>query len=96
MVYGGDYYDLASYYWKTGEKKKAIQIAVDGLRKGQGRMDELRQFIAQRAKDAGNRERYLELQFAQAVDHLVSSQLTVLTSCSKEPGYSKTVTGERR
>jgi hypothetical protein len=70
MVYGGDYYDLASFYWKAGEKKKAMQVAEEGLRKGQGRMDELRQFIAQQAKDAGNRDRYLELQFAQTVDHL--------------------------
>lgn len=70
MVYGADYYDLASFYWKAGEKRKALQVAEDGLQKGQGRMDELRQFLAQRAKDSGNRDRYLELQFAQTVDHL--------------------------
>ncbi len=70
MVYGGDYYDLASFYWTAGEKKKAMQVAEEGISKGQGRIDELRQFIAQRAKDAGNRGRYLELQFAQTVDHL--------------------------
>lgn len=77
MVYGADYYDLASFYWKAGEKKKAIQIAEDGLRKGQGRMDELRQFVAQRAKNAGKRERYLELQFAQAVDHLTCDKYKI-------------------
>ena len=33
-------------------------------------MVELRQFLAQRAKDAGKRDRYLELQFAQTIDHL--------------------------
>jgi hypothetical protein len=70
MVHGGDFYDLASFYWKSGEKKLAMQVAEDGLRKGQGRMDELRQFVAQRAKDAGNRDRYLQLQFAQTVDYL--------------------------
>jgi hypothetical protein len=70
MVHGGDFYDLASFYRKSGEKKLAMQVAEDGLRKGQGRMDELRQFVAQRAKDAGNRDRYLQLQFAQTVDYL--------------------------
>jgi hypothetical protein len=70
MVYGGDYHDLASFYWKAGEKQQAMQVAEEGLRKGQGRMEELRQFVAQQAKDAGNRDRYLELQFSQTVDHL--------------------------
>ncbi|MEN8178767.1 MAG: hypothetical protein ABFS39_09115 [Pseudomonadota bacterium] len=70
MTYGADYYDLASFYWKAGEKKQAIQVAEQGLQRGKGRMDELRQFLAQRAKDAGKRDRYLELQFAQTIDHL--------------------------
>jgi len=70
MVYGGDFYDLASFYWATGEKNKAMQVAEEGLQKGKGRMDELRQFVAQQAKDAGNRDRYLDLQFAQTVDQL--------------------------
>ncbi len=74
MVYGADYYDLASFYWKAGEKKKAVQIAEQGLKRGEGRMDELRKFLAQRAKDSGNRESYLELQFAQTVDHLTCDQ----------------------
>jgi len=59
MVYGADYYDLASFYWKAGEKRKAIQVAEQGLQKGEGRMDDLRQFLAQRAKDSGKRDRYL-------------------------------------
>ncbi len=83
LIYGADYYDLASFYWKSGEKKKAIQVAEDGLRKGQGRMDELRQFVTQRAKDAGNRERYLELQFAQAIDRL---------TCDKYKAFRKLCT----
>jgi len=77
MIYGGDYYDLASFYWKTGEKKKAMQVAEDGLHKAKGRMDELRQFVAQWAKNAGNRERYLELQFAQATDPLTCDKYKV-------------------
>lgn len=70
MVTGVDYHDLADFYWKSGEKEKAMEIAEEGLRRGTGRMDELRQFVARRAKSAGNRERYLALQFEQAVDHL--------------------------
>jgi len=83
MVFGGDYYDLASFYWKAGEKKKALQVAEDGLRKGRGRMDELRQFLAQRGKDAGDRDRYLELQFAQTVDQL---------TCDKYKAFRKLCT----
>jgi hypothetical protein len=83
MIYGGDYHDLASFYWKAGEKKQAMQVAEEGLQKGQGRMDELRQFVAQRAKDSGNRERYLELQYAQAVDHL---------TCDKYKAFRKLCT----
>jgi hypothetical protein len=83
MIYGGDYHDLASFYWKAGEKKQAMQVAEEGLQKGQGRMDELRQFVAQRAKDTGNRERYLELQYAQAVDHL---------TCDKYKAFRKLCT----
>jgi hypothetical protein len=70
MIYGGDYYDLATFYWDAGEKEKALQVAEEGLNKGQGRMDELRGFLAQRAKDSGNREAYLDLEFAQATNHL--------------------------
>jgi len=83
MIYGGDYYDLASFYWKAGEKEKAMQVAEEGLHKGQGSMDELRQFVAQRAKDAGNRKRYLDLQYAQAVDHL---------TCDKYKAFRKLCT----
>jgi hypothetical protein len=83
MVYGADYYDLASFYWKAGEKEKALQVADQGLQNGEGRMDELREFVAQRAKDAGNRDRYLELQFAQTVDHL---------TCDKYKAFRKICT----
>jgi len=70
MVYGADYHDLATFYWESGEKEKALQVAEKGLRKGKGRMDELRRFVADRAEESGDREKYLELQFAQATDAL--------------------------
>ena len=68
MEYGLDYYDLATFYWETGKKDKAVEIAQKGIKKAKGRMNELRSFLAQRAKESGNRAQYLELQFAQATD----------------------------
>jgi tetratricopeptide (TPR) repeat protein len=70
MLYGSDYHDLATFYWEAGEKEKALQVAEQGLRKGKGRMDELRRFVADRAKESGDREKYLALQFEQATDGL--------------------------
>ncbi len=68
MEYGADYYDLATFYWESGEKEKALQVAEEGLRNGKGRMDELRRFVADRAEASGDREKYLALQFDQATD----------------------------
>ena len=70
LATGTDYFDLADFYWTTGEKQNAMEMAEEGLLRGKGRMDELRQFVAKRAKSAGNRDRYLALQFDQAIDHL--------------------------
>jgi hypothetical protein len=70
MVYGLDYHDLATFYWESGEKEEALKVADEGLRKGEGRMDELRQFLSDRAKESGDREHYLKLQLAQTTDHL--------------------------
>lgn len=55
MEVGADYHDLAEFYWETGEKEKSIQIARKGLKKATGRMDELRAFVAERAKESGDR-----------------------------------------
>ena len=70
MEYGADYHDLATFHWESGEKEKALIVAEKGLRKGKGRMDELRRFISDRAKESGDREKYLALQFAQTMDGL--------------------------
>lgn len=83
LATGTDYFDLADFYWKTGEKQKAMEVAEEGLFCGKGRMDELRQFVAKRAKSAGNRERYLALQFDQAIDHL---------TCDKYKAFRKLCT----
>ena len=83
LATGTDYFDLADFYWKAGERHKAMKVAEEGLLRGKGRMDELRQFVARRAKSAGNRERYLALQFDQAIDHL---------TCDKYKAFRKLCT----
>ena len=70
MEFGADYHDLATFYWDSNEKEKAIHVAEDGLCKARGRMDELREFVAERAQEAGDRDKYMELQFAQTTDRL--------------------------
>ena len=80
---GTDYFDLADFHWKAGERQKAMEVAETGLHQGKGRMDELRQFVAKRAKSAGNRERYLALQFEQAIDPL---------TCDKYKAFRKLCT----
>jgi hypothetical protein len=83
LATGADYFDLADFHWKAGEKQKAMEVAEEGLLKGKGRMDELRQFVAKRAKSTGNRERYLALQFDQAIDPL---------TCDKYKAFRKLCT----
>jgi hypothetical protein len=83
MVYGVDYHDLATFYWDEGDREQALAVAEEGLQKGQGRMDELRQFLSERARETGNRERYMALQFAQATDHLtLDSYITFQKNCT--------------
>ena len=83
MKTGADYYELARFYWQAGEKENALQVAENGLGKAEGRMDELRLFVAKRAKESGNRERYLELQYKQAIDDL---------TCDKYKAFRKLCT----
>lgn len=70
MEYGLDYYDLATFYWENGEKEKAVETALQGLDKGEGRLDELRLFLAERASESGDRGLYLRLHFEQTINGL--------------------------
>ena len=54
MEFGLDYHDLATFYWKNGEEDKAINTVKDGLKKGVGRLDELREFLSDRAQETGD------------------------------------------
>lgn len=85
MVYGGDYYDLASFYWEQGEREKALEVGREGLAKAEGRMTELRLFMADRAKRAGNRAEFLELHFQEAGEYLTAnSYQTFRDLCTAE------------
>jgi len=85
MEYGLDYHDLATFFWETGSKDKAIEVAGKGLKNGKGRMDELRAFMMERAREAGDRPGYLELQFAQATDTLTLKDYKAFKkTCNKQ------------
>jgi hypothetical protein len=70
MKYGADYHDLATFYWEIGKKDKGIEIAKKGLKEAEGRMNELRSFMMERARESDDRSGYLDLQFDQATDRL--------------------------
>ncbi|MBV5319947.1 MAG: hypothetical protein JZU72_03190 [Chlorobium phaeobacteroides] len=70
LKYGDDYHDLAIFYWDEGSRNKAIAIAEEGMKNGQGRMDGVLTFLSDRALEDGNRGQYLALQFEQAATHL--------------------------
>jgi hypothetical protein len=89
MVYGGDYHDLATFYLESGEKEKALQVAEEGLRNGRGRMDELRQFVADRAEESGDREKYLALQFDQATDRLTLQKYMAFKKMCKRAEWAQ-------
>jgi hypothetical protein len=85
MKVGADFHDLAEFYWETGEKEKSIQIAQKGLKKATGRMVELREFVAERVKESGDRATWIELQFDQATDYLTLDKYKKFkTECTVE------------
>ena len=94
MEYGADYHDLATFYWEQGEKEKAIKTAKDGMKKGNGRLDELRQFLSDRAQETGDRKGYMQLQFQQTIDHLTLKKYKAFKKlCTKDEwgGYEDSV-----
>jgi hypothetical protein len=88
MKYGGDFHDLATFYWEKGDQKKAVQVAEDGLKKGEGRMDELRSFLAKRARESGDRRACLNLEFEQAVDGLTLEKYKAFEKLCKPEEWS--------
>lgn len=85
MEYGADFHDLATFYWDSGDKEKALQVAEKSLHKAKGRMDELRAFVIARAEETGDREKYMALQFDQATDGLTIEKYQAFNKlCSAE------------
>lgn len=73
---GGDYHDLATFYWEAGEREQALNVAREGMQKATGRMHELRAFLVDRALEDGDRPAYVALQFAQTTDGLTPEGYT--------------------
>ena len=70
MKYGLDFYDLVTFYWEGSEKAKALESARRGLEAAEGRIDELRMFLADHAKSEGDRATYLQYLFTQKMERL--------------------------
>lgn len=63
LHYGMDYWDLAEFYVEKGDIKKAVEIAEEGLLKGEGRQTELFEFLSDhyaKSKDTANLERVVQ------------------------------------
>ncbi|MEW6419569.1 MAG: hypothetical protein AB1480_15890 [Nitrospirota bacterium] len=63
LHYGMDYWDLAEFYIKKGERKKAVETAEEGLLKGDGRLTELFEFLSDhyaKSRDTANLERVVQ------------------------------------
>lgn len=73
LDYGADYLELAEYYWERGDEQRALGAAEEGLEEGEGALDGLRWWLAQRARESGDRQKYLQLEFSR----LAAEPLTV-------------------
>ncbi len=63
LHYGMDYWDLAEFYIGKGEQKTAVEIAEEGLLKGEGRLTQLLEFLSDhyaKSKDTANLERVVQ------------------------------------
>jgi len=88
LVDGLDYYDLVTFYDESGEPENALAVAKGGLEHRQGRLDELRQYLADHAHRAGDRETYLKLHFEEAVQRItVESYQLSETSTPGRPRF---------
>jgi len=68
LHYGKDYWDLVDFYAGKGEMDKALEIAEKGLLKGEGRLTELFQFLADhfaKKGDTANLERIVQTALAK-------------------------------
>jgi hypothetical protein len=71
LHYGMDYWDLAEFYDGKGDRKKAVEVAEEGLLKGQGRQTELFEFLSDhhaKSQDTANLERIVQCAITKESD----------------------------
>ncbi|MEA2054397.1 MAG: hypothetical protein U9O96_04690 [Candidatus Thermoplasmatota archaeon] len=74
LHYGMDYWDLAEFYIQKGESKRAVEIAEEGLLKGDGRLTELFEFLSDyyaKSRDSDNLERVIQYALKKKSDEKV-------------------------
>ena len=71
LHYGMDYWDLAEFYDRKGDRNKAVEIAEEGLLKGKGRQTELLEFLSDhyaKSQDTANLERIVQCAITKESD----------------------------
>ncbi|MEI8129829.1 MAG: SWIM zinc finger family protein, partial [bacterium] len=63
LEYGCDYYDLVTFYEENNEEGKAVKLAYEALEKCHYKVNDLLDYLAEKALKSGNREEYLRLKF---------------------------------
>lgn len=61
LYYGADYLDLAKFWKKKRKLSKAIEIAEEGLKKAEGRLSDLKDFLRIEYDKSGKNELALEM-----------------------------------
>ncbi|MDD5616082.1 MAG: hypothetical protein PHH85_07755 [Candidatus Methanoperedens sp.] len=71
LHYGMDYWDLAEFYIGKSDHKKAVEVAEEGLLKGDGRLTELLIFLSDhyaKSRDTANLERIVQFAIKKKSD----------------------------
>jgi len=54
LEYGSDYWDLTQYYYSKGRYNEAVETAMDGISRGEGRLSDLYEFLFDYYAEQGN------------------------------------------
>jgi hypothetical protein len=83
-----DYHDLATFYWDRGERNKAVATATHGMAQAGGSPGKLRPFLADAAKDMGDKETYLNLYFEEHSHYLTLTSYKAFEALCSETEWS--------